>query len=103
MEESQYRKYYLSDKGSQVLVANLTQDLRPIEDMTEAEAIEMARLFASPYAFYNVEVKRIKNNLVVYWGDDRNFLNATGELFYSPDQFHFLLSQRFDVFGLNNK
>lgn len=102
MEENKYRKYYLSDKGSQGLVADLTQDLRAIEDMKEEEAIEMARLFASPTSFYNVTVKRIKNNLVVYWGDEDSFFNATGELFYTPEQFHYLLTQRFDIFGINN-
>lgn len=102
MEESKYRKYYLSNKGCQGLVADLTQDLRPIGDMTEAEAIEMARLFASPISFYNVQVKRIRNDLVVYWGDEGSFFNATGELFYTPEQFHYLLTQRFDIFGINN-
>lgn len=101
MEESHYRKYYLSDHSGRAIAADLTKNLRPMKEMTEEEAIEVARLIASPTTFDNVRVERFGNDLVVRWGHEGHYCNATGELFFTPAQFHYLCQQKFDLFGIN--
>lgn len=102
MEESQYRKYYVNNDTSRWLAANLTDDLRPLKSMTDSEAIGLAKLTAKPEEFHSVKVFRNKHDdVVITWGQSGEFVNATGELFYTPAQFHYLLSKRFDVFGIN--
>jgi hypothetical protein len=78
--------------------------LRPISDMTEEEAIEVAKLSEWEPHFRDVKVERTKyNDLVVTWqgaNESRDKFNATGDVFYCYEQFHYLLSKGFDMFQL---
>jgi hypothetical protein len=77
--------------------------LRPLIDMTKDEAIELVRPTVYHKDYINVRVNRNKyNDLVVYWGVGKGIekFNATGEKFFCMEQFQYLLSNGFDVFGL---
>lgn len=79
--------------------------LRPLSDMTEEEAIELAKLSEWEPHFRDVKVYRnkIDNDIIVSWdgmAETREEFNATGELFYCSDQFQWLLKKGFDLFEL---
>lgn len=78
--------------------------LRPLSDMTEDEAIEVARVSEWPPHFRNPKVERNKyNDLIVTWDgmtEGGETVNATGDMFYCAEQFTYLLSKHFDLFGL---
>src|ERR1044072_535254 len=92
------------DKGVQL-------HLRRLEDMTEKVAIELVRLVVHKHEYVNVSTYRhnFTNDLMVQWGlltpeqradDVEYYFNATGERSWSGNQFHYLLQQGFDLFGL---
>jgi hypothetical protein len=92
------------DKGVQL-------HLRRLEDMTDEEAIDLVRRVVHEDEYINVSTYRHNhtNDLMVQWGllthaqradDVEYFFNATGERSWSGDQFHYLLQQSFDLFGL---
>ncbi len=78
--------------------------LRSLSDMTELEAIELAKLSEMDEHFNEVRWERnTYNDIIVSWqgaNEDREVFNATGERFYCAEQFTWLLSKHFDLFGL---
>lgn len=96
--------------------------LRSKQSMTFEEAIELTRLTVDDEDFINPRACRNQfQDIIVYWNipdemkiphdpfiinqyEDFGILdhsfNATGEYFYSIQQFDFLLSHRFDIWGL---
>jgi hypothetical protein len=79
--------------------------LRPLESMTEEEAIELAKLSEWEPHFRNVKIERNKfsNDIIVSWqgsNELREEFNATGDLFYCAEQFQWLLKKGFDLFEL---
>lgn len=78
--------------------------LRPLSDMTEEEAIELAALSEWPPHFRDVKTARNKfNDIIVTWEgmvEGGETFNATGELFYCSEQFQWLLEKGFDLFEL---
>ena len=78
--------------------------LRPLSDMTEEEAVELAKLSEYEPDFNDVKIERNKyNDIIVSWqgnNESREVFNSTGELFYCAEQFVYLLSRSFDLFGL---
>jgi hypothetical protein len=91
--------------------ANIKLVLRRLEDMMADEAIELASLVVHKDEYINVSIYRhnYTNDLMVQWGlltqsqradDVEYFFNATGERSWSGSQFHYLLQQGFDLFGL---
>lgn len=105
IKEEHIRKYYLSDELSSGIRPEKLQDLRPMSDMTEEEAIELTRFVACADEFTDVQIRRDHfNDIIVTWGKcPDNFYCATGEIVWTAEQFHYLLKQRFDVFGILNK
>lgn len=87
-----------------VSVENIQLELRPLSSMTEEEAIEVAKLSEWEPHFTNPRVEKNKfDDLIVRWGAGRDQIesyNATGELFYCYEQFHYLLNKGFDLFQL---
>lgn len=78
--------------------------LRPLSTMTEAEAIELAKLSEYEPHFRNPRVERNKfDDLIVYWNDDHEYFNSTGELFYCYEQFMWMCKNEFDIFQLIEK
>lgn len=72
--------------------------LRKLSSITEEEAIELARLVAVSDEFINVKAIRMADgDLIVQWKYDS--YNATGEKVWSAEQFHYLLSRGFWLFG----
>lgn len=79
--------------------------LRPLESMTEEEAIELASLSEYEPHFRDVKTERnsFSNDIIVSWqgsNESREQFNATGDLFYCADQFQWLLKKGFDLFEL---
>lgn len=78
--------------------------LRPLSDMTEEEAVEVAKLSEWEPHFRDVKVERTQyGDLVVRWDgclEGGEVFNATGAEFYCQEQFHYLLSRGFDLFNL---
>ncbi len=78
--------------------------LRPLSDMTEDEAIRVTGLSEYAPNFTIVKVTRNEyKDLIVSWkglDDVPKEFNATGELFFCAEQFQYLLSKHFDIFGL---
>jgi hypothetical protein len=78
--------------------------LRPLSDMTEDEAIELAALSEWKEHFRDVKLERnqFKDIIVTWQGapETREVFNATGELFYCAEQILYLLKKRFDIFNL---
>lgn len=85
---------------------NCKLPLRKLHSMTEEEAIEVARVTEWEPHFRDVKVERNQHNdLIVTWdglNEDRDKVNATGDIFYSSEQFIYLLSKGFDLFELIN-
>ena len=78
--------------------------LRPLLDMTEEEAIEMAKLTECDYAFNDVKTEKTKyGDWIVTWqgsNESRERVNVTGDVFYCYEQFLYLLKKGFDIFEL---
>lgn len=78
--------------------------LRHLSDMTEEEAIELAKLSEYEPHFRDVKVERNQyNDFIVTWqgaAEGREVFNATGEMFYCAEQFQYLLAKGFDLFNL---
>jgi hypothetical protein len=73
--------------------------LRQLSDMSENDALYLARLVAVNNEFINPKVYRNKyNDLIVDWGNDK--FNCTGEKCWSAEQSLFLLKCGYDLFGL---
>lgn len=73
--------------------------LRPLSSMTEEDGLYLARLVAVYDEFKNVAVFRNYNDdLIVEWPGDA--FNCTGEKCWSAEQFKFLLTCGYDLFGL---
>ena len=79
--------------------------LRPLSSMAEEEAIELAKLSEWEPHFRDVKAERNKyNDWIVTWqgsNESREVFNATGECFYCPEQFIWLLKNGFDLFELS--
>lgn len=78
--------------------------LSKLEDMSEEDAIECAKLSEWEPHFTDVKVERTKyGDLLVKWqgnveGGEQQ--NITGDMFYCAEQFHYLLSKGYDLFNL---
>ena len=73
--------------------------LRRLEDMTEHEAIALVERIVHADEFVDVDTTHNSfGDLMVTWRGDE--YNATGEKTWSSEQFHYLLKQGFDLWGL---
>lgn len=82
--------------------------LRRLEDMTEVEGVDLAKLQHNPTRHKDIEVLYIKTEHLHYidgtrWSGDG--VSEYNEYFVDfsqmkADQFHYLLSKGFDLFGL---
>lgn len=105
------KSYGLENEYEQTWTDSIKPILRRLSDMKEGEAIELVRLVVHEDEYNNVSTYRhnYTGDLMVQWGiltpmervdDIEYFFNATGEKCWSADQFHYLLKQGFDLFGL---
>lgn len=99
-----YRVICLNGNVTHELKGDFKPLLRPLSSITEEEAIESAKLTEYEPHFNDVKVTRnAYNDLIVTWqgsNESRELLNVTGEYFYCPEQFQYLLKKRFDLFHL---
>lgn len=78
---------------------SITLILRSLSDMSEEDALYLARIVSVHEQFKNPKVFRNKyNDLIVDWGFDK--FNCTGERAWSASQFTFLLKCGYDLFGI---
>lgn len=103
---SQGRKISNLDEGmlSESELFEIKPILRPLSDMTEEEAVEVAKESEWTPHFRDVKVERNRfGDIIVSWdgmAESREEFNATGEMFYCSEQFIYLLSKHFDLFNL---
>jgi len=94
------------DKGyAAVRFKHVKPILKRLENMTEEDAIELARLVVHEDEYTNPFVFRNNwDDMVVSWGGGSigldNSFNATSERVWGSDQFNWLLKNGFDLFGL---
>jgi hypothetical protein len=87
------------DVGQYVSIDDFKLLLTPIAEISESDAIYLARLVAVSKDFRDIRTWRNRyNDLIVSWTTDK--FNATGEKCYTAQQTFFLLTCGYDLFNL---
>lgn len=82
--------------------------LRPLSDMTEEEASDLIKFESAPHRHASIDVFDITDNHIWYVDGEMWHGDGVSEMYdkyikfneLSPDQFKYLLSKGFDLFGL---
>jgi hypothetical protein len=102
-EKSAYTSVQIKDRAEvRFITPEWRLMLRPLSDITEEEAVEVTK----PIVVYG-DIKNYRTyrnpfmRIIVSWGESHiEKYSPTDEKCFIPEQFHYLLSKHFDLFGL---